>query len=532
MKKTFSVLLLLVAAGSMVFASGGQETSGSTGESAEVVQPLSVNTMPIVEPGSVTLTFAVQDVPAQYVSLPDAPVWKLVQEITGVNIDWQLSPDGNAYDTSMKTRLAAGQELPDMLRIPGTVSDAVKYAQEGVLAPISGLIDTYAPNTQRLYKANPSIEASSRTPEGEIYFLINYLLGNENSNLTMLRADWLRDLGLSDPTTKEEWYNVLKTVKESDINNTGRDDIIAFGGQIDYFLSAFDMTSRGGYYWYDDKGKVYFYAMHPNFKEYLTFVNRLYEEQLLDPSYGAAQSRVNELRVQNKVFASAAWAAEADFRDSELKAAGYPKADWKYLIPPASQNGSLSFSTLNTARNTQRYGISKDSKNPDVAMRVYDFIYASEQGTRITLCGIEGEDWYVDGGGKLQFTDLALRNPDYNIIGYLRTFKGAFVTPMDLQTTEFNDARIGGKFAINLQLIQDSGGNAQYPVIVPTADEQEQEAILFTDIKSYIDEMIIKFVTGNEPLASFDKFIATLETLNIETLTQVYQQQYDRYTGK
>jgi len=532
MKKILIALLVLAAAGSLVFAGGGQEDTGTTGGSMEAVQPLGVNTMPIVEPGSVTLTFAVQDVGAQYVSLEEAPVWNLVQEITGVNIDWQLSPDANAYDTSMKTRLAAGQQLPDMLRIPGTVSDAVKYAQEGILSPLSELIDIYAPNTRRLYAENPSIEASSRAPEGEIYFLINYLLGNENSNLVMLRADWLRDLGLEQPTTLDEWYNILKTVKESDVNNTGRDDIIAFGGQIDYFQSAFDMTSRGGYYWYDDTGKVYFYAMHPNFKSYLEFVNKLYEESLLDPSYGSGQSKVNELRVQNKVFVSGSWAAEADFRDSELKAAGFPDADWQYLIPPKSPSGSLAFSTLNTARATQRYGITKDSQHPDVAMRFFDFIYASEQGTRITLCGIEGEDWYVDNAGKLQFTDMALHNPDYNIIGYLRTFKGAFVTPMDLQTKEFNDARVRAKFAINLQKIQDSGGNAQYPVIVPTAAEQEQEAMLFTDIKSYIDEMIIKFVTGNEPLSSFDDFIKTLKSLNIDELTQVYQQQYDRYTGK
>jgi putative aldouronate transport system substrate-binding protein len=530
MKKVYRVLALLLVTASLVYAGGGREAAGT--RTSAGVQPLNTHGLPIVEPGSVTLSFAVQDVGGQFVSLDEAPVWQLVQEITGVTIDWQLSPDANAYDTSMMTRLAAGQSLPDLLRIPGSVSDAVRYAHEGLLIPMDDLIETYGPNIQRLYEENPSIEASSRTPEGQIYFLINYLLGNENANLTAVRQDWLDALSIDAPTTAEEWHHVLKTVKESDVNSTGRDDIIAYGGYIDYFLSAFGMTSRGGYYWYDDNDRVYFYAMHPQFREYLEFAHKLYRDGLLDPMYGSGQSMVAELVPQNRIFAFNAWAAEPELRDAELKAAGFANANFEYLIPPTTPDGHLSFSTLNVARNTQRYGITKDSRYPEVAMRFYDFIYASEQGTRLTLAGIEGEDWYIDEGGKLQFTDLAIRNPSYNLIGYLRTHRGAFVTPMDLQTAEFNDARIGGKFAVNLQRIQDSGGNAQYPVIVPTAEEQERDAVLFTDIKSHIDEMTIRFVTGARSLATFDEFVRTLRSLQIEELTEIYQKQYDRFLGK
>ncbi len=510
--------------------------SGDTANEDEA-QPLKDNTMPIVVPaGSTTISFACRGMGADGVDLATSPVWMKVEEVTGIDIDWQIGPagpdSGADYTTLMQTRLAAGQDLPDILQLPGTIGDAVKYANEGILLKLDDLIDMYAPNIKALYEQYPAIEGSSRTPDGDIYFLINYLLGNENNNLVSVRKDWMDKLDLETPETADDWYNVLLTVKQSDVNGTGSDDIIAFGEEVDYFLSAFNMTSRGGYYWYDKEGKISFFAMRPEFKDYLTYLNKLYEDNLLDPMYGSGESMVDELRKQNKVFCDWSWAATPPVFDGELKDAGFPEANWQFVIPPKSEDGSLSFKTNSIARSDEWYAISVDCENTDVAMRLYDFMYASEEGTRLTICGIEGEDWTLDADGKLQFTDAVANNPDYGLIAYLRNVRGAFVTPMELQTTEFNNARISGKFAENLQLIQDSGGNSQYPVIIPTVGEQEKQAMLFTDIQSYIDEMTIKFVAGKEPMENFDAFQQALTNMNIEELTAVYQQQYDRFVGK
>ena len=503
----------------------------------DTVEPLTENSMPIVDPAdSVTISFACRGMGADGVDLATSPVWTKVEEVTGVDIDWQIGPagpdSGSDYTMLMQTRLAAGQDLPDILQLPGTIGDAVKYANEGIILKLDDLIDMYAPNVKALYEQHPAIEGSSRTPDGDIYFLINYLLGNENNNLVSVRKDWLDKLSLDIPETADDWYNVLSTVKQSDVNETGEDDIIAYGEKMDYFLSAFNMTSRGGYYWYDEDGKVSFFAMRPEFKDYLTYLNKLYSEGLLDPMFGSGESMVDELRKQNKVFCDWSWAATPPVFDGELKDAGFPEANWQFVIPPKSKDGSLSFRTNSIARSDEWYAISIDCENTDVAMRLYDFMYASEEGTRLTICGIEGEDWVLDAEGKLQFTDSVANNPDYGLIAYLRNVRGAFVTPMELQTTEFNNARISGKFAENLQLIQDSGGNVQYPVIIPTVEEQEKQAMLFTDIQSYIDEMTIKFVAGKEPLENFESFQQALIKMNIEELTQVYQQQYDRFAGK
>jgi len=49
-----------------------------------------------------------------------------------------------------------------------------------------------------------------------------------------------------------------------------------------------------------------------------------------------------------------------------------------------------------------------------------------------------------------------------------------------------------------------------------------------TDIDSYRDEMIVKFITGAEPISKFDEFVATIKKLNIDEVLKIRQAQYDR----
>ena len=532
-KRMGLVLLTMLAVFSPVLFAGGQSGDTSTGDEAAnaILNPVPGG-MPIVQPGNeLELSFAVHYQSARYISIKEAPVWLKVQEVTGITINWELSPDNTSFQTSMKTRLASGQNLPDMFKVPGSISDSVKYAEEGVIIPLNDLIEEYGPNIKKLYATYPSIKSSATSPDGETYALINYLINNENTPVTQVRKDWLDNLGLGIPETADDWYNALLAIKNSDVNNTGQDDIIAYGSYMDYFMSGFNMTSRAGYYWYDDNNKISFFAVRPEHKDYLMFLNKLYEADLLDPMYGSGETMVGDLYLQNKVFAIPSWAAEPPMKEAELKAAGFPEAEWEYVLPPKSRDGSQSFKTLSVAWNNNRWAISSDSENPVAALRLYDFLYASEQGTRLILCGFEGEHWVIDNNGELQFTDKVMKDPTLNMIGYLRTHLGAFIVPMGIHSAEFNKARIKGVFAHNLQMIQDSGAGEQFPALIPTAKEQETEGILFSDIQSFIDEMTIKFVTGKESFDKYDAFVQTLKTQRIDELTAVYQAQYDRYLG-
>ena len=60
-------------------------------------------------------------------------------------------------------------------------------------------------------------------------------------------------------------------------------------------------------------------------------------------------------------------------------------------------------------------------------------------------------------------------------------------------------------------------------------DEREVINSTYTEIQTYKDEMINKFIMGKEPLDNFDKFVQTLKDMGIDDVLAVEQAAYDRY---
>ncbi|NMA84845.1 MAG: hypothetical protein GX962_13400, partial [Epulopiscium sp.] len=45
----------------------------------------------------------------------------------------------------------------------------------------------------------------------------------------------------------------------------------------------------------------------------------------------------------------------------------------------------------------------------------------------------------------------------------------------------------------------------------------------------YVEQMIAKFLIGDEPIDNFDKFVSTLESMNLNELLKIKQDVYDRW---
>lgn len=71
-----------------------------------------------------------------------------------------------------------------------------------------------------------------------------------------------------------------------------------------------------------------------------------------------------------------------------------------------------------------------------------------------------------------------------------------------------------------------------WPPIVPTGEDAQTYADLFTSITSYVDEMYVKFITGVEPLDNFDKYIQQLETYGINEVIAIQQRALDNYNKR
>ncbi|MDF2720050.1 MAG: bacterial extracellular solute-binding protein, partial [Paenibacillus sp.] len=217
--------------------------------------------MPIVPYGSVTLRYAGWDnwyAPAS-LSL-QLPVWQEVEKRTGVKIRWEVTHNSQ-YPSSMRMKLAAGKEVPDLFALPIDLYSAI---EADMIEPLDDWIDRYAPNIKRFLADNPAEAARMRAYDGKLYALSSVTTGGAYLDPfgILIRKDWIDKLGLREPRTLDEWYTVLKSFKERDPNGNGKQDEIPFMPQTGYhglaiFGNALGLHlfySRG--YYPDESGRV------------------------------------------------------------------------------------------------------------------------------------------------------------------------------------------------------------------------------------------------------------------------------------
>lgn len=489
--------------------------------------------LPFVEDGSVTLSYAGVDnwyPPASYSQ--NLPVWQEFEKRTGVKIDWEVMPP-NQYETSMQTRIAAGQNLPDILAIPPLWGgDIVKYADEDILIPLDDLIEEYAPNIKNLFEKYPGVKKQLTAPDGHIYNVAELNIGANEINVSglFIRKDWLDKLGLEPPETIDDWYKVLKAFKTQDPNGNGKADEIPFTSSSTSFLyhfgSGFGLQAPVSDFWIND-GKVEHQYLKPEFKDLLTFLHQLYQEGLIDPELSTQddEAKLDAMISKNIVGASGHFPDVITRWNNILHVADHKDAEYIVNPPPKDKNGEREI--IKRAPLGMEFGITKDNPYPKISIRWIDYIFAHPDGVRLANFGIEGKTYEMK-DGEPKFTDWVNDNPDgLDPASALRSI-GAYPALFGHQTEIFVKQTIEDDVADQIKEITPYLVEP-FPDMIPTAEEQEQLTLLNADIKTYVDESIEKFITGGKPLDEFDEFVQQLEAMGIEDVVKIKQQQYDRY---
>ena len=68
--------------------------------------------------------------------------------------------------------------------------------------------------------------------------------------------------------------------------------------------------------------------------------------------------------------------------------------------------------------------------------------------------------------------------------------------------------------------------------ILLNVEESEIKKAYETDVKTYVQEMGLKFIMGQEPLENFDAYQENLKNMHIEELIGIYQAATDRYESR
>lgn len=507
----------------------GKENDNASSAGEEVA---SVLELPIVKDGSVTLTYSGNDnnyAPASYAQ--NLPVWQEIEKRTGVKIKWEVLPTAQ-YSTTMQTRLAASQDIPDIFMIPNSDS-VLKYGQEEILMPLNDLIAKHAPNTRKMFEKWPQLKKLYTQPDGKIYGISTVVIGGAEVELRslMVRKDWLQKVGMKEPSTLDEWYQLLKAFKEKDMNGNGQADEIPFVaptmGTYGMFAYPFGLhyhMSSG--WWAGEDGKVKYEIIEPAFKEYLTYLNKLYAEGLIHPEIVAGNdAKLNSLISKNVVGASCHNSTVIATWDSLLSTAGVKDGEYAAVLPPKSPDGKVILEKKSPLASW--FGISKKSKNAEVAMKWLDYVWASEEGNILTNFGIEGKS-YTMKEGKPQLTDWVMKNPDNLDMGSALRTLGAFPTLPYVQTRELmlqlNPPKGQAYFEKAKEYTIDP-----FPKLTGTMEENEKMTSIMADVNTLVSEKIQKFIMGVDSMDKFDNFVKQVKSMGIDEVIKIKQAQYERY---
>lgn len=516
MKRTLNILFVTLFI--MVIITGCSNESSS--EEKEVT--VNETGFPIVDE-EISISMVGQKAPIQ-AEWKDMTSLQQYEEKTNISIEWD-TPPGDGFREKLNL-LFASEDYPEAFYGAGlTRDDEMKYgSQEEILIPLEDLIEEYAPNFKRILEENPDIRRSITTPDGHIFSLPTVI--DVPRDLTgpklWINKKWMDDLGFDMPETVDDLYIVMKAFKEKDPNGNGEADEIPIGSvdldDIKYgLMGAFGYLGDNHYNVVDDE--VVFVPETENYKEFLIYMNQMYEEGLLDQevfTQDVQQLNANAHEMRVGLFMDAG---------AFLKVPEEDHLDYVALPPLTSSINQELMWPRNSGLVTGTFAITDKNPYPEATMRWVDYFY-SDEGSIFVASGVEGEVWEWIDEDQTRWERMEDHEPKAERIPAAGTFVPhkmdkewilKEVSPLNNNI----DKEVLEKYAEHWDIA--------FPEAYYLSDEIDEVNSIQSDINNYIEQMQANFVVGKSSFDEWDTFIETMYDMRLERLLEIQQNSYDRW---
>ena len=459
---------------------------------------------------------------------------------TGVHINWALESFATAQE-KFNLSIVSGDYYDSY--DTGNVFNASswyiggydKYIDDGVIIDLNNLLPANAPNYWALANANDTARRSTRTDDGAMPFMrtINVDLSLEPSWQGMVvRNDLLRQTGIDYSTVNaiDEYHEMLTALKPY----CDTPLLIPATGYDDNLLAAWNLN----FTYFQKDGNVIFGPAAPEFKDYLKTLRQWYEEGLISKDFTTTDTSARNNMMYNGEVAVFQGGYASPYEYPALSTIeGY---ELKALYNPVLAEGQIRHVNKGTIPGTfcggGNFTISTACQNPETLVSWLDYWYC-EEGFYLGNYGVEGVSWdWHEGFDRPTFTDWIEDNPDGKTNNEMRFSNAAGPFHAKLYDWRVGYYRKYGPDAMDIPLkIWDADFDNAWsmPEVAVTQAESEEYARAYNDVKTYADEMTLKFITGVEDIdAGWDKYIATLENFGLQTMLDIQQAALERYYQK
>ncbi len=462
-------------------------------------------------------------------------VFQKWEEISGVNIDIEI-----ISKSAMNTYLASGN-WPDFFMYCFEDNIVEDYGVIG--GRFVNLLDylDIMPNLAATFEEFPESKKGFVWYNGEMYEFpkISKVVTNVNPR-AYIRTDLLEEYGLEIPTTVEDFKNVLSVLKEKTEkvqwipknNQKNNFEIMLFAAFGEYVNLTFEA---------EDDGTVTFVPATEQMKRYYTYMNDLYEEELIHQEMFSIDSKLaTSLEQEGGMFV-------LEYAANSMQQDMFKDSDWSYftICPPLTSEYDSTQEIVNSSyvsRSLIAPYIVAESEHVELLCKLFDMMYTDEEvveGTGFSgntfANGIEGVHWKINEDG-VTFEQLV---PE----GYAGSFN-------EFALAELTFSGMGKATALD-QKITSTPGNGQvrqtafaehvwpyvseedpFPTNLLRFNEDEQYAInqKWAELDSYVTEMRAKFISGLEDIETgWDTYLKTLDNMGLQDILKAYQSAYDRW---
>jgi putative aldouronate transport system substrate-binding protein len=371
-----------------------------------------------------------------------------------------------------------------------------------------------------------------------------------------LNHKWLEKLNLQMPTTTEEFKKVLEAFKNDDPNGNGKKDEVPLSGSIEDFGVRVIPFLMNGFVYDDDRnylnltnGKVESAAIKPEWKEGLTYIKSLYDAGLIDPGAFTQNAEAFKKIGENadaQILGAGAGMHPAIFVN--IDKGNLHAADYSPVPPLTGPYGSLATHDGGGVAPGAKFAITnKASKEAQIALiKLADYMYTWEGQTN-GGSGMEGIDWMraepgdkaLGEGVEAKIKPLpategeAPRNAGWSGMAHFympSEYRDSFVQS---GTDIYDSANYELRLHQATLLYQGHEPEELFPLWALWLDpaDTDEASILQTNLKNYIEQNALQFVTGNKSLErDWDSYVKGLQDLKLDRYLEILQKAYDTST--
>lgn len=333
----------------------------------------------------------------------DDKVEAALSELTGVDINMRWAP--NADYGAQTNVVLAGDDVPDVMVVANKTQGFIQTAEAGGFWDLTEYIKSGEyPN---LVPSDPLIQDAASV-NGKVYGI--YRARDLVRYVTILRADWLKNLGLEAPETTEELMAVAKAFTENDPDGNGAKDTYGLlnnawqGIGKNTPLDAIEVWNGAGNVWKDVDGELVPTWLTDEWKESLDYSKKMFSSGYMNPDFPTTDPKtVNQQFLSGKagilIGVSSWWpelyglAQQTDPGNAEkiLALAGQPSGqNGDFALPTAGYSGFLAVpkSTI------------KSEAQLEQVLKVLNEMNSTE-GQRLLNNGVEGVNYTVKDGAAV-----------------------------------------------------------------------------------------------------------------------------------